>query len=142
MGLLTHVIVADAAEAEELCRERDANGTSEATPGLSPEKLSSLFKILSGAAQTTSRGHGIPLAAEASAEGPWVYHFPNKLVELIAAIDNSSVRTIAIEWHNSAPEFEHEKWPADVVEKLFRQLRKLCKVALEEDKSVLLWISL
>jgi hypothetical protein len=138
MGVLTDIVVAHAAEAENVLR---ADVPSEAFDGIDANgidhvKLGTLWELLSGKSDAVDEVVQMPLLAGDEEDGPWVFQIPPALVASLAALDDGAIESTASAWARTE---EFLDWhPSDVVTVL-RELCGAAQRATAQAKDLLMW---
>lgn len=140
MGVLTDLIIASCAEADEVVQ---AAGHAERWPtldmkGFSPISLGVLLSILHSEMSPVDFDMEL-LAAGDMEEGPWVTGVSSAFVEAVAAMQ---MEQLSIAADKLADSEELSDWsPGEVGEKL-KELRSFCAQAQDANTTVLMWSSL
>ncbi|WP_156771848.1 hypothetical protein [Labrys sp. WJW] len=143
MGLLTDVLIADAAEAKLICEiwPRERRWPAIETKGLDNSKFAALAAAWGDHELSDTLESGGYIAATRSDEGPWVFVFPDSFRDRIAAIEPARIPEIAKAWSGQR-ELELDGWKADDLDGPLLQLREFAARAVKQGKSLLLWMSL
>lgn len=75
---------------------------------------------------------------EESDEGPWIFRFPEDLIESLAKMEESAVPVVARGWW----ELVADQFEADDCERIVKDLRRLALNAAQSDKSLFVYIAL
>lgn len=147
MGLLTDLVVADVAEAQEVlvASNHQPRWPALDTKGIDYIYLSVLAFILKGQAadadSVVAYSQQFTELASGGEDGPWVFQLPQDLVSGLAAIQDSALPTIADQWSKSEEMQAASADPSDVTHGL-TAMRALAREAVASGKAVLLWICL
>lgn len=145
MGVLTDFVVADLADAQKVCASsapyQDFDGFAGLdADGMDTVKLSSLHAILNSEGVRSSI-HDI--VCSGGENGPWVCEVPPDLVQRLAALTAQQLEVAARQWA-ATEEFSprYDNWPLEAVQEVLNDLATLCKRAVAQRKSVLMWMCL
>jgi hypothetical protein len=145
MGVLTDLIVADQAQAEEIGRTHSRKPFAAASvKGFDQIKGATLWCILNGE-DTTDINHVVGLSARfellytAGDDGPWVYRFPDEFIQLLTEMENDGFDELAAEWAKTE---EFKDYPLDDVRFYLETLYDTAASAEADGKSILMWICL
>lgn len=143
MGLLTDVLIADAAEAKTISVlwPRQKNWPAIQTKGLDNSKFAALASAWGDHDLADALESGGYIAATRSEEGPWVFVFPNSFRDRIAAIEPARIPEMAQTW-SKQKELKLDGWKAGDLESPLLELREFAVRAIQQGKSLLLWMSL
>ena len=142
MGVLTDFVVADLSDAKRVCDSpcpsKDFGGVD--AKGVNTVMLGKLFAILSKSDFNPSFIGGDELLSEGGDDGPWVFRVPDSLVQQVSVLGEGQRREVATEW-SKAEEF-YDNWSAESVFAVLEEFAKLCRQAVTEGKSVMMWLCL
>lgn len=142
MGVLTDFVVADLAEAQTVCDSscpcQDFDGFD--AKGIDTVKLGTLHAILRGEVYSHS---GDTVLCSGGEDGPWVFEVPPELMQRLAALTAQQLEVTARTWA-ATEEFSprYDDWPLEAVQEVLNELAALCKRAVTQGKSVLMWMCL
>ncbi len=145
MGVLTDFVVADLSDAKRVCDSscpsKEFAGVD--AKGVSTVMLGKLFAILTKTDFDPSFIGGEELLSEGGDDGPWVFRVPDSLVQQVSTLDEGQRGAVATEWAKTE-EFspKYGNWPADAVSAVLEEFAKLCRQAVNEGKSVMMWLCL
>lgn len=106
--------------------------------GLSLEKLAMLQSILTGQTFDEAFDEYRPLYT-ASEEGPWLIRFPHSSVRQLADLEEEALERIAEELAASE-EFETDEVAADEAQDFLIELSQLAENAVDQDKTLFIWV--
>ena len=147
MGLLTDLVVADVAEAQEVLAapNHEPRWPALDTKGIDYIYLSVLAFILKGQAadadSVVAYSQQFTELASGGEDGPWVFQLPQDLVSGLTAIQDSALPTIADQWSKSDEMQAAGANPSDLIEAL-TAMRALASEAVAKGKALLLWMCL
>jgi hypothetical protein len=75
---------------------------------------------------------------EESDEGPWIFRFPEDLIQSLANLEDSAVPAVARGWW----ELVADQLVADDCERIVKDLRRLAVNAVQSNKSLFVYIAL
>ena len=142
MGVLSDFLVVDRSEAQRVCGSscpsRDFAGLD--AKGIDTVKLDSLYDIVVGGECDQSIHQSI---CDGGEDGPWVHEVPPLLVQRLASLAATELTAVGTQWA-ATEEFSprYDNWPVEDVQCVLTELTALCKNAVTEGKSVLLWMCL
>ena len=148
MGVLSELVAASKSEAQAIL---EADGASETWPGISCKsldqiKFASLWVVLSGetvrAESLVQRLNQIEVIAGAGEKGPWVLAIPEQLRDHLADLaseEDEAVRKVATTWAATA---EMKGFPIDEIASLLQETADLADLAKQDEKELLLRVSL
>ena len=145
MGVLTDLIVADEAQADEIGRTHPKTRSPAVTlKGFDQIKGATLWCILKGE-DTRSTDRVLALSDQFTClyqrddGGPWIYRFPDAFTKLLTEIDDSRFDEFAVEWSKTD---EFEGWPLDDIRFFLEALYDTAASAEASGKSILMWVCL
>ncbi len=145
MGVLTDFVIADLADAQKVCDtscqyQGFAGFAGLDADGMDTVKLSSLHAILNSEGVSSSMHHTVCSGGE---EGPWVFEVPPDLVQRLAALSVQQLEVVIPQWA-ATKEFspEYDPWSLEEGQEVLKVLVPLCKRAVTQGKSVLMWMCL
>jgi hypothetical protein len=146
MGVLNHLLVADASEADAVAASDEPSQTWDGffCRGLDRIKLATLWALVeAGSAddRLEQRLDEIRTIPEGD-QGPWVDIIPSKMMAAlasIAALEEGEQQAIAERWGQTE---EFEGWEASEIFDLVRSIGNTAETAQLENKSLLIWTSL
>jgi hypothetical protein len=148
MGVLSELVAASESEAQAVL---ESDGPSQNWPGivckgLDQIKFASLWVILSGetvrAEGIVQRLNQIEVIASAGEQGPWVLAIPEPFRDQLADLaseEDDALRKVATTWAASG---ELKGWQIDEVASLLQETADLADLAREDEKDLLLRVSL
>ena len=140
---LTDLVAADRLEAQRVC---DAVCPSQefgglAAKGIDTVKLGTLYAVLTGGElDPTFISESL---CDGGEDGPWVFEVPPDLVQRLAGLTSQQLADVGAKWavtEEFSPKYDN--WPTEVVQELLVDIAKLCKKAVDEGKTVLMWMCL
>lgn len=141
---LTDFVIADRADARLVCDSACPSDKFDGldAKGIDPVKLGTLYAVLTDTEYDENFIAGPPLC-DGGDEGPWVREVPIDLVQRLAQLNASQIRTAATKWAETE-EFspQYDNWSPEEVHEVLTELAKLCRRAVAVKKSLLLWMSL
>jgi hypothetical protein len=143
MGVLTDLIIGTHDELAEIPAEEVP---SRVLPGLDIKgtgliELVSLYMILTGVEFDSAFGEFPPVSGEGSEEGPWVFRFPNALVQRLATLSPPELSTVAVKWAETE-EIQLGGWTVQKLELRLKEISGFAASATKQDKPVHIWTSL
>ena len=145
MGVLTDFVVADVADAE---RVGEAHVPSREFDGIDAKGIDQILMAELYATLTGSELDSDFLQNEESFlyKGPeetrWVQLVPADLVERIAKLSEFEINRVGRDWFAASKEFRYTGWTSVGATGFLREFQLLCKRAVAEKKSVLMWTCL
>lgn len=142
MGILTDFIIAESGSGPAI-GESQASG---AWPAMQAKRIDTvkLAALHCTIAQTPYRDEiqkSFQLVGGHQDDGPWVFEFPPSILIAIAHIDPNELLDIAEKWAQTK-ELKSERWSADDACSFIIALSTHAKNALQQGKSMYLWMSL
>jgi hypothetical protein len=146
MGILNHLLVAHASEADAVAVSDEPSQTWDGffCRGLDRIKLATLWALVESGSpddRLEERLDQVRTIPEGD-QGPWVDIVPTKMLSAlasIAAMEEDEQASIAKDWGRSD---ELEGWDASEVLDLVRRIGDTAETAELEDKTLLIWASL
>jgi hypothetical protein len=105
MAVYTDILIADASEAKAILASEAHNeewhGLS--AKGLDPAELAGLLSVFSNQPDQPDLVDEFQIVAEEDTEnGPWVYSIPDRLIDHVAALEQSEIDHVARRWAEEA----------------------------------------
>ena len=143
MGVLTDLILGSA---EELAAVDADDVPINVLPGLDIKgtgliELATLYAIATRTEVEAGLDSFPPVSGEESEDGPWVFRFPDELVEALAQASPAEVKRIAAEW-SQTEEVMQSGWPAAEVAQRISEMIAFAVKAKASGKPVHVWTSL
>lgn len=144
MGVLTEIVVAEVAEAQEvLVGPRQTRWTTLQLKDLDTIKLGTLAFILQDRdfkdVDAVVDYSEFELLASDGEEGPWVFRIPDDLIISLTSTSDDSLAEASSKWAGTE-ELEMDGWSEQDASEVVGEIAGLAKLA--GAKSVLLWMSL
>jgi len=141
MDFSMNIVIADENEAEDIGQSswplEDWQGIE--SKDIDLLKIATLHSVLTSQNFDEAMEEYAPVYT-ASEDGPWVTLFPEDAVEKLSELNEDALYLVAEELA-ATEEFEISGWPAEAVQDLLTELAELARVAVEEGKSLFVWIS-
>ena len=135
-----NIVIADENDAEDIGQSswpiEDWQGIE--VRGIDLAKIATLHCLLTGQNFDEASIEYAPVFA-ASEEGPWVIPFPREPMERLAALEEDALEQVGEELA-ATEEFERDDWPVEKTQDLLAELSELARVALEQEKSLFVWV--
>jgi hypothetical protein len=142
MGVLSDVVVADESQASAVASmmvpSQELPGAD--LKGIDTEKLAALEALLTARTYDEVCSEYDPVAQE-SGDGPWVSLIGQSLVSELAVADDDRLAKLAQAWA-ATEAFQFDPWRDDAVAWVLSELARLSRIAVAEEKRLLLWMSL
>ncbi len=147
MGIISDTLIADVANAKEIAEDREFYSGKYKTAcakGMNAEMFDTLLYILRGKKRRVKPLTACKLVYQSSREGPWMYQLKDELIELIANLDASLVKSVAFDILKLDETFQMYDAIGLAMPPTgyLKDLRKQCKTAIAKNKTVLLRINL
>ena len=104
-------------------------------------ELSTLYAIATGTAFDPALDSFPPVSGEESEDGPWVFRFPDELVEALSSATPADIKRIAMEW-SQTEELQQSGWPEAEVAQRLSEMSAFALKARAAAKPVHVWTSL
>src|SRR3984957_11154191 len=143
MGVLTKLVIADAADAGRVQESDDLSTDFRSIDvrGIDPVKLCRLRSVLLATPYDNSWIKGFAALAGAPYDGHWTFSVPADLIEALTEVAPDQLGDIEQKWRD-AEEFRIARWSLADVKSTLQEIHTLCSESLSEGKSVLMWMSL
>ena len=143
MGVLTKLVIADAADAGRVQESDDlsADFRSIDVRGIDPVKLCRLRSVLLATPYDNSWIKGFATLAGTPEDGHWTFSVPPDLVDALTEVAPDQLSDIAQKWHASE-EFRLDRWSLVDVAATLQRIYTLCSESQSQGRSVLMWMSL
>ncbi|MCW8129020.1 MAG: hypothetical protein KIS92_01425 [Planctomycetota bacterium] len=145
MGVLTDLIVADPAQAKEICQTHGKKPfPSVDIKGFDQIKGATLWSILEGSDVSdvdyvVGLSEKFTLLCEESDDGPWVYQVPDEFLKLIASTEDEAVGEMVEAWSQTE---EFDGYSLEDVQFYFDTLFEAATRSDLGSKKLLMWICL
>ena len=143
MGILTDFVIANDDEGDAIgkaLRPADRWPTLEAK-GVDPINLSTLYCAITGTNYSNSIQKSFQLAGGNQDEGPWIFKFPNNILESFASIQPANIQAVAEKWA-ATEELKMGRWSSTDAAEFIRLLHEHSQNALTKKACMFLWLSL
>jgi hypothetical protein len=142
--MLTDFVVALPDEAAAVCAStsRRSAWTCFESKGLDNSTLAALWSAIDPSANASAlEGEAHVVFSGAGRNGPWVFELPTDFVGKLAALPRDSFLPVAERWVKN-PELSHARWRGSDVVPAIESLNEIASIAIQEQKALLLWMSL
>jgi len=110
--------------------------------GLDNSTLAALWLAIDPSVDASAlEGEAHVVFSGADRNGPWVFEPPMDFVRRLGLLPRDSVLSVAEIWVKS-PELSHAGWRGSDVVPAIKSLNEIASVAIQNKKSLLLWMSL
>ena len=143
MGILTDFVIAndcDGSAIGEAIRPADRWPTLEAK-GVDTIKLSTLYCSISGVEYSSDLERSFELVGGNQDEGPWVFKFPEVVLDAIASVPTANFHAVAEAWA-STEELQMDRWTSHDAAEFITLIQKYAQKARSTNATMFLWMSL